>query len=135
MLTGASDWQREEKLNQQRDYAAQLQEQVRLKQAAAEHAKAQKLHEQRLEREMVVRHTSLRAVSARMWTHAGIPLSTLHVGPRASREYEAATPAADTAKPVSATAATATDQPAATSAAAVPLAWQVAHTRSVVPID
>lgn len=29
VLTGASDWQREEKQNQQRDYAAQLQEQVR----------------------------------------------------------------------------------------------------------
>lgn len=28
VLTGASDWQREEKQNQQRDYAAQLQEQV-----------------------------------------------------------------------------------------------------------
>lgn len=54
MLTGAGDWEREERLHQQRDYAAQLQEQIRLKQAAAEQEKTRRRHEQQLERDEMV---------------------------------------------------------------------------------
>lgn len=55
VLTGAGDWEREERLHQQRDYAAQLQEQVRLKQAAVEQEKTRRRREQQLERDEMVR--------------------------------------------------------------------------------
>jgi hypothetical protein len=50
-----SDYEREARLTQQRDYAAQLQEQVRAKQAKAESEKSQRRQEQQRERELVVR--------------------------------------------------------------------------------
>ncbi|KAG7398542.1 hypothetical protein PHYBOEH_010906 [Phytophthora boehmeriae] len=58
VLNGATDWEREAKANQQRDYAAQLQEQVRLKQAKQEQEKQRKLQEQREELEMLVGKSS-----------------------------------------------------------------------------
>ncbi|KAG6953859.1 hypothetical protein JG688_00012620 [Phytophthora aleatoria] len=55
VLNGASAWEREEKANQQRDYAAQLQEQVLQKQAEQEQEKARRQQEQREELEMLER--------------------------------------------------------------------------------
>ncbi|KAG6615619.1 uncharacterized protein IUM83_04934 [Phytophthora cinnamomi] len=55
VLHGASAWEREEKANQQRDYAAQLQQQVLQKQAKQEQEKARKQQEQREELEMLER--------------------------------------------------------------------------------
>ncbi|KAH7463761.1 uncharacterized protein KRP23_12953 [Phytophthora ramorum] len=55
VLHGASSWEREERTNQQRDYAAQLQQQVQLKHAQQEQEKARKQQEQREELEMLER--------------------------------------------------------------------------------
>ncbi|KAF4137184.1 hypothetical protein GN958_ATG13652, partial [Phytophthora infestans] len=57
VLSGASAWEREEKANQQRDYAAQLQEQVLQKLAKQEQEKTRREQEQREELEMLVRST------------------------------------------------------------------------------
>ncbi|KAI9992514.1 hypothetical protein PInf_017933 [Phytophthora infestans] len=55
VLSGASAWEREEKANQQRDYAAQLQEQVLQKLAKQEQEKTRREQEQREELEMLRR--------------------------------------------------------------------------------
>lgn len=55
VLNGASDYEREERMQQQRDYAAQLQQQVHMKNAQAEQEKARKRQEQQWEREQLVR--------------------------------------------------------------------------------
>lgn len=55
VLNGASDYEREERMQQQRDYAAQLQQQVYLKNAQVEQEKARKRQEQQWEREQLVR--------------------------------------------------------------------------------
>ncbi|TMW65755.1 hypothetical protein Poli38472_008397 [Pythium oligandrum] len=53
VLSGASDREREDRQLLQRDYAAQLQEQIRLKNAKADEAKAQRLRDQQAEREQM----------------------------------------------------------------------------------
>ncbi|KAG7386839.1 hypothetical protein PHYPSEUDO_015149 [Phytophthora pseudosyringae] len=54
-LNGASAWEREERATQQRDYAAQLQEQVRQKHAKQEQEKVRRQQEQRDELELLER--------------------------------------------------------------------------------
>ncbi|ETN12895.1 hypothetical protein PPTG_08909 [Phytophthora nicotianae INRA-310] len=55
VLNGTSAWEREEKTSQQRDYAAQLQEQILQKQARQEQEKARRQQEQHEELKMLER--------------------------------------------------------------------------------
>ncbi|KAL3665321.1 hypothetical protein V7S43_009363 [Phytophthora oleae] len=89
VLSGASSWEREEKANQQRDYAAQLQEQVLQKQAKQEQEKARRRQEQREETELLERE---RAAATRKLQPQQEPAAPDPVPPAASPQRSVSMP-------------------------------------------